>query len=194
MDISKTGELIRKLRLDKGLTQRDLAELINVSDKAVSKWECGNGMPDLSILPNLSKVFETDISALLKGELEENDMNNGNMKNINFYVCPECGNIITSLAEGDFSCCSRKLEVLKPIKVSECEKLVIETNDGELLVSSDHKMEKDCYISFIAYVSSDTLIIKKLYPQWGVNVRFPFARHGVFYYYDTKNGLFRQIF
>ena len=65
MDQIKTGELIRKLRIDKGLTQRELAQLINVSDKAVSKWECGNGMPDLSILPNLSKVFELDISVLL---------------------------------------------------------------------------------------------------------------------------------
>ena len=58
MDVSKTGELIRRLRIEKGLTQRELADLICVSDKAVSKWECGNGMPDLSILPNLSKVFD----------------------------------------------------------------------------------------------------------------------------------------
>ena len=84
MDVSKTGELIRRLRIEKGLTQRELADLIYVSDKAVSKWECGNGMPDLSILPNLSKVFETDILAILNGEMEERDMNNGNMKNINF--------------------------------------------------------------------------------------------------------------
>ena len=194
MDQIKTGELIRKFRIDKGLTQRELAQLINVSDKAVSKWECGNGMPDLSILPNLSKVFELDISGLLNGELEENSMNNGNLKNINFYVCPECGNIVSSLSEGEFSCCSRKLEALKPIKASEDEKLTIETNDGELLVTSDHAMEKDGYISFIAYVSCDTLIMKKLYPQWGVNVRFPFARHGVFYFYDTKKGLLVQRF
>ena len=194
MDVSKTGELIRRLRIEKGLTQRELADLIYVSDKAVSKWECGNGMPDLSILPNLSKVFETDILALLNGEMEERDMNNGNMKNICFYVCPECGNIVTSLSEGEFSCCSRKLETLKPIKALDDEKLIIETNDGELLVQSNHEMQKEDYISFIAYVSSDTLIIKKLYPQWGVNVRFPFARHGVFYFYDTKKGLLVQRF
>lgn len=41
MDVSKTGELIRRLRIEKGLTQRELADLICVSDKAVSKWECG---------------------------------------------------------------------------------------------------------------------------------------------------------
>ena len=194
MNISKTGDLIRKLRVEKGLTQRELADLICVSYKAVSKWECGNGMPDLSILPNLSKVFETDILALLNGEMEERDMNNGNMKNICFYVCPECGNIITSLEAGDFSCCSRKLEALKAIKALDEEKLTVETNDGELLVTAEHSMEKDGYISFISYVSSDTLIIKKLYPQWGVNVRFPFARHGVFYFYDTKKGLLVQRF
>lgn len=44
MDVSKTGELIRRLRIEKGLTQRELADLIYVSDKAVSKWECGGSL------------------------------------------------------------------------------------------------------------------------------------------------------
>ena len=45
MDQVKTGELIRHMRVQLGLTQKQLAERINVSDKAVSKWECGNGCP-----------------------------------------------------------------------------------------------------------------------------------------------------
>lgn len=45
MDQVKTGELIRRLRTEKGLTQKQLAEKISVSDKAVSKWECGR-LPD----------------------------------------------------------------------------------------------------------------------------------------------------
>ena len=45
MDQVKIGELIRKLRTELGLTQRQLAEKINVSDKAVSKWECGTAAP-----------------------------------------------------------------------------------------------------------------------------------------------------
>ena len=50
MDQIKTGKLIRKLRTDMGLTQKQLAERLHVSDKAVSKWGTGNGCPDLSLL------------------------------------------------------------------------------------------------------------------------------------------------
>jgi len=51
MDQKKTGALIRVLRLEKGLTQQGLAELLGVSNRAVSKWERGLGSPDLSLLP-----------------------------------------------------------------------------------------------------------------------------------------------
>lgn len=50
MDNKKTGELILKLRTEKSLTQKQLAELLSVSDKAVSKWERGQGLPDISLL------------------------------------------------------------------------------------------------------------------------------------------------
>ena len=65
MDQIKTGKLIRKLRTDMGLTQKQLAERLHVSDKAVSKWETGNGCPDLSLLSALSEVFGADIEVLL---------------------------------------------------------------------------------------------------------------------------------
>ena len=48
MDQIKTGALIRTLRLKRGMTQFALAEMIGVSGKAVSKWECGGGAPDIS--------------------------------------------------------------------------------------------------------------------------------------------------
>ncbi|MBR6922980.1 MAG: helix-turn-helix transcriptional regulator, partial [Oscillospiraceae bacterium] len=65
MDQKKTGELIKYFRTEKGLTQKQLADMINVSDKAVSKWECGNGCPDVSLLDSLAEVFGTDIHVLL---------------------------------------------------------------------------------------------------------------------------------
>ena len=86
MDQIRTGSLIRKLRLKMGLTQKELAERINVSDKAVSKWECGSGCPDVSLLSVLAEVFGTDIEVLLTGEIEKNEKENGNMKKMKFYV------------------------------------------------------------------------------------------------------------
>ncbi len=70
MDAQKTGKLINYLRTKKALTQKELAEKINVSDKAVSKWERGDGCPDVAILPNLAAVLETDVDSLLCGEIK----------------------------------------------------------------------------------------------------------------------------
>ena len=72
MDKVKTGELIRHMRTQLGLTQKQLAERINVSDKALSKWECGNGCPDISLLGELARVFGTEVGVLLSGEIDKN--------------------------------------------------------------------------------------------------------------------------
>ena len=80
MDQTRTGALIRALRQQKNLTQRQLADAIGVGDKAVSKWERGCGAPDISLLPRLSQALGTSAEALLRGDLEENDLTNGNMK------------------------------------------------------------------------------------------------------------------
>ena len=68
MDIIKTGNLIKALRNEKGLTQKELAEKINVSTAAVSKWENGKGFPDISILEPLSSALGISIGELVKGE------------------------------------------------------------------------------------------------------------------------------
>ena len=68
MDIVKTGNLIKKLRNEKELTQKELAEKLNVSTAAVSKWENGKGFPDISILEKLSLELEISITELIKGE------------------------------------------------------------------------------------------------------------------------------
>lgn len=106
MDQVKTGELIKRFRTKLGMTQKQLADRINVSDKAVSKWECGNGCPDISLLAELAEVFNTDIQVLLSGDIDKNESERGNMKNLKFYVCRECGNIITSTSEAavEISC------------------------------------------------------------------------------------------
>ncbi|WP_022763068.1 helix-turn-helix domain-containing protein [Butyrivibrio sp. AD3002] len=68
LDQTKTGMFICDLRKEKGLTQKQLADEIGVSDKTVSKWENGRGMPDTSIMPDLCRVLEININELLSGE------------------------------------------------------------------------------------------------------------------------------
>lgn len=65
MDNVKTGTLIRELRTSNNLTQKELAECLNITDKAVSKWERGLCAPDISLLEPLSKVLNTSITELI---------------------------------------------------------------------------------------------------------------------------------
>ena len=68
MELEKIGKLIAVKRKEKGLTQEELAEKLGVTNKAVSKWETGRGMPDLAIIQDLSKVLGITVSTLLNGE------------------------------------------------------------------------------------------------------------------------------
>lgn len=74
MNASETGKLISSKRREKGLTQKELAEKLGVTDKAVSKWETGRGMPDVSVLENLSKELEVSVSEILNGGEVEREL------------------------------------------------------------------------------------------------------------------------
>lgn len=67
MDPKKTGDTIQKLRISLGMTQKELALRMGVTDKAVSKWERGIGLPDVSLLPTLCRVFDVDMEDILHG-------------------------------------------------------------------------------------------------------------------------------
>ncbi len=68
MDAKEIGRFICSLRKDKGLTQSALAELLNISNRTVSKWETGEGLPDISLLPDIAKVLGVTTDELLAGK------------------------------------------------------------------------------------------------------------------------------
>ncbi len=193
MDYEKIGALIRRLRTRQGLTQRQLAERLEVSDKAVSKWERGQGCPDVSLLPRLAQTLGVELEGLLAGELSERDQTGGTMKNLNFYVCPTCGNLLTSADEAAVSCCGQKLSPLEAVKAPEAERLAVELIENDYFITSSHPMTKEHYVSFVALVTGDTLILKRLYPEWDLQTRLPRIGHGKLYWYCVQHGLFYQL-
>ena len=193
MDNVKIGNLINKLRKEKGMTQLQLAEKLHISDKTVSKWERGLGCPDVSLLTDLSRVFGVDLEKLLSGQLDANEERGGNMKKLNFYVCPECGNVITAMTDAGISCCGKKLKALEPVKAAEEDRLSVEIIENDYYISSNHPMVKEHYISFVALLAGDTLIMKKQYPEWDLQVRIPGRAHGKLIWYCTEHGLFYQL-
>ena len=192
MDCTKTGRLIYSLRKEKGMTQRQLAQLMNISDKTVSKWERGLGSPDLSLLPSLSEIFSVNIEGLLSGELKINKATVGNMRKIKFYICAECGNIITSLTDVTVSCCGKKMKAAQAQKAEEEDRLSVEIIENEFYITTQHPMERRHYISFVAMVSGDSVMVKKLFPEWDMQVRIPRFAHGRLVWYCTNHGLFYQ--
>ena len=195
MDHEKTGALIRKLRTEKGLTQRALAERLHVSDKAVSKWERGAGCPDISLLPALAEELGASLESLLDGQTDAAEQQGGNMKKTLFYVCPDCGNLLTAAAETTISCCGKRLTACTPRKAAPDERLTVEPMDNDYCISSAHEMTKDHYIAFVALLTGDTLLLRRLYPEWDMQTRPPaFARHGTLLWYCTQHGLQYQLF
>ena len=86
MDNEKFGKFLNEARKEKGLTQKELAGTLKVTDKAVSKWERGKSYPDISLLEPLSKVLNISVVELLKGEKTNKKENEDLILNaINLY-------------------------------------------------------------------------------------------------------------
>ena len=185
-----TGVAIRELREKKRLTQRQLAELLSVSDKTVSKWETGRGLPDISLLEPLAAALSVSVAELLSGECFVNANRSGNLLRSKFYVCPICGNVLWSAGEGSFSCCGVSLPPLEAEEPDEAHGLRAERLDGEWYVTVDHPMRKDHFISFFALVTDNRAEIVRLYPEQRAEARFS-SRGGVLYAYCNRHGLFK---
>lgn len=193
MDHAKLGELIRALRREQNLTQLQLGEKLHVSDRTVSKWERGIGYPDISLLPKFSEIFRVDLEKLLSGEIKNNDKVIGNMRKTKFYVCPVCGNFVTSMEEAEISCCGRKLSPTEPQKALEGEKLSVEKIENDYFISTTHPMAKEHYITFVALLSGDSIMLRKQYPEWDLQVRIPAFARGKLIWHCSEHGLFYQL-
>ena len=81
------NETIRALRERKALTQKQLAEKLCISDKTISKWETGKGLPDISLLEDLVRVLGVSLTELMTGDLQTNENRSANLRRMGFYVC-----------------------------------------------------------------------------------------------------------
>ena len=186
-----TGKVIKELREKNGLTQKELANQLQVSDKTISKWENERGLPDIGILTDLAKVLKVSVAELLAGNYITNENKAANMNKAVFYVCPICGNVIGSLGQGAFSCCGIQLISLDCEEDTLEHEMKIETNENEYYISMKHEMTKQHYISFVAYVTCDSMQLVKLYPEQECQARFLRKGHGTIYSYCNRHGLMK---
>ena len=103
MDERHMGKLILSLRKEKGLTQKELADRLQISDNAVSKWERGLSCPDISLLPRLAEILGVGVEELLTGGQKTDmrhvlkDLNRADVKEM---ACLLCRCVSVALAAG----------------------------------------------------------------------------------------------
>lgn len=186
-----TGPAIKRLREGKNLTQSELAAMIGVSDKAVSKWETAKGLPDISLIEPLAEALGVSIMELMSGEQVINNNRSCNMQRSKLYVCPICGNIITATGEAVVSCCGITLPATEAESDDKEHHLVISRSENEYYVTIDHEMTKTHYISFISYTTGGRNEVVKLYPEGNAEARFLMRGHGTISCYCNRHGLIR---
>lgn len=193
MDQYVTGAAIKRLRQDKRLTQQELAQLICVSAKTVSKWETGRGCPDITLLEPIARALDVSITELLAGSPVSNENVSANMLRSVFSVCPVCGNVVHSMGKAVISCHGVPLAPCEPEVPDDEHRISVERCEDEYFVRLDHPMTKSHYISFIAAVSCDSLQLKKLYPEGGAAARFKLAGVEKLCFYCNRDGLFFSV-
>lgn len=75
MNQQKVGSFLKELRKEKGLTQEQFAEKLNVSGRTVSRWETGNNMPEISLLVEIAEFYHVSIPELINGERKNENIN-----------------------------------------------------------------------------------------------------------------------
>ena len=96
----------------------------------------------------------------------------------------------SDLADANISCCGKIMTAIKPQKSDERHKLNVEIIETDYYLTTAHPMEREHYITFVALITADGLIMKKLYPQWDMQARIPFRKHGRLVWHCSKDGLF----
>lgn len=193
MDYSKIGETIKKLRTKDNMTQRNVAERLYITEQAVSKWERGLGLPDIETLACLADVLNVNVETILFGDLKENEERSINLKNLKFYICPVCGNVITSTSDAEVHCCGRNVAPQKIEKATDDEKMKVERIEDHWYITSDHPMTKEDYISFTAFCTGERMEVVRHFPEWNLEVRIPAYMHGKFIWYSKATGLKYQL-
>lgn len=192
MDTYITGSTIKRLREKKSITQAQLADILGVSSKAVSKWETAKGFPDITLIEPLAKALSVSVIELMSGDTVINKNISSNMLRSKLYVCPICNNIMSAVGDAVISCCGITLPTLEAEDVDNNHQITIEKVEDEHFVTVNHPMTKEHFISFIAYLTSDRVQLVKFYPEGNAETRLNFRGGGYLYIYCNKHGLMKK--
>lgn len=192
MNTYVTGATIKSLREKRNFTQAELAEMIGVSSKTISKWETAKGLPDISLLQPLAQALGISVIELMNGEQITNQNISGNMLRCKFYICPICGNVIHAMGSTVVSCCGITLPPQEAEEADDDHMLTVQPVEDECFITVHHPMTKQHFISFVSFVTSDRIQTVKFYPEGNAQTRLQLRGRGVLYYYCNRHGLYQK--
>lgn len=196
MNQEKIGKFILELRKEKGMTQQVLANILGVSDKTISKWENGRGMPDLSLMKPLCNALDITINELLSGEkilskdyqekLEENILNTINYTDIKLKKTKRIFKVVVGLIlfivvlfGTMYFIDLRRMQQNKPVFFStwgfdyspaiEIEEAKIYQAIKEYLNNNENESNEKTFISMRVYLLEEKVKDKKYYIYAWVN-------------------------
>ena len=140
----------------------------------------------------LAKSLGVSVMELMNGEQIVNRNTSCNVLRSKFFVCPICGNLLTSMGDAVISCCGITLPPLEAEETDEEHRICVEQVEDEQFLSVRHPMTKEHFISFLAYASADRFQLVKLYPEGNAETRFRLQGRGVLYAFCNRHGLFRR--
>lgn len=159
MNIGQTGEFLVKLRKKKDMTQKELAKILGVSEKTISEWERGITSPDISLLDDIARIFDTTILEILRGkELEKEEViENKTLIETMKYAALDTKNRL-----------KRKLSTLCILMVCLCAVLVVFFNI------------KGLYYVNKTYETNDNYVVENLFTEVNANIEMIINNQGKF--------------
>lgn len=186
---NQTGALIKQLRLEQKMTQRAMAEHLGVSDRTISKWECGLGLPDVGHLAAVAALLGISTETLLQGQISTTHVSGRNLRRLAFYICPICGNVTSSTAAIDVQCCGRLVQAARTTAADTMHTPEISLVEDELFLRFDHPMQKDHHLQFVAMMRFDRMHMVPLYPESDPMLRLPDIRKTMLYIGCSVHGV-----
>ena len=142
------------------------------------------------MIPALASAFHISAESLLSGNLPVNERDEGSMRRMKVYQCPQCGNLLTGTGSADIACCGRRLAPLEARPCDEEHALTVTAVGDEWLVSFDHPMEKGHFIAGLLEVGYDRFALVRMYPEGGREMYLPRLPGGKIYMICAKDGMF----
>ena len=182
------NEIIYKVRKAKGLTQKELAQILHTTSKTISNWERKKNCVPAEMVSSIVKELKIDRNFFFTEYISSLS----NRTNIRFFHCPVCGNVSWSFSKACHKCCDKILYPMQSSPGNYDHYLYYQSSPDceQITVSTYHPMDDNHYIKFVAYVTDESVMPIVPPKNAPFCTTFPHLRGRQLYMLCSRHGLF----